>query len=322
MNLIHQLPVRHANCLTFFVNNLLESRQLRLFVELAERSNMHRAAKVLGLTPSALSHALKRLEEELGCSLFDRQGRGLALSANGRLFLPEAKAILEKIESARHRFHAQLDWRRGRLRIGSTSAGCSHILPAVIREYRDSFPQISIHIIEGSTDELIEGLRADEVDFALCVNQREQRGFEQIALANESLVFLVNPLHPWARHGRLQRDEISDQKFILSETDSDAFHVIDHYFRVERIQISPFIEVRSEALIKKLVELDMGVAILPEWIAREEIETGRLVAFQPGKRALERKWELLHILQRELNFAETLFTGLTRMVARHLIPSN
>ncbi|MCC5838892.1 MAG: LysR family transcriptional regulator [Opitutales bacterium] len=299
--------------------NELETRQLRLFVELAERGHMGHAAKALSLTPSALSHALKRLEADLGCTLFDRRGRGLHLTVAGRLFQTEAKSLLENIEHTAQRFRQRLDWRQGRLRIGSTSAGCNFLLPSVIREFRDSFPQVSLRLTEGTPEELITALNRGELDFAVCVQDRQTRDLEQTPLVEEKLVFLVHPLHPWATSGRVVRAEITAQRFILSETDSDAFRLIEAYFRSERIQIEPFIEVRGEMLIKKLVDLDLGVALLPEWIAREEIRDGRLRAFPPGRRALRRNWVLLRPRGRPEAFAETLFLGLLEMVARHLI---
>jgi len=298
---------------------LLDPHLLNLFVKLAEKGSMRQTAKALSLTPSALSHAMKRLERDLDCELFERHGRGLVLSSLGRQFLPEAKALLEQIRSTRHRFGSRMNWRSGRLRIGATGAGCNSILPEVIREYRDSFPDVSIRIAEGSVQTLVEGLRADELDFAVCACEHDYPGVKRMPLARENLVFLVNPMHPWAKAGRVVRAEIGTQKFILSETDSESFETISHYFRMDRIEVQPFIEVRSEGLIKQLVELDMGITVLPQWIAEEEIREGRLIAFPPGRRALQRDWFILHTRQHQLNFAETLFAGLTGMVARHRI---
>ncbi len=307
------------NAIQVGMSDLLESHLLHLFVELAEKGSMQKAAKVLSLTPSALSHAMKRLERDLDSRLFERQGRGVMLTPEGRQFLPEAKSLLEQIRSTRHRFGTRANWRSGRLRIGATGAGCNFVLPEVIREYRDSFPDVSIRIAEGSVQTLVEGLRSDELDFAVCACERDYAGVTRIPMGRENLVFLVNPMHPWAKAGRVKREEISGQKFILSETDSESYEVIDHYFRADRIQVEPFIEVRSEALIKKLVELDMGITVLPQWVAEDELREGRLVAFAPGRRALQRDWFILHTRRHQLNFAETLFAGLTGMVGRHRI---
>lgn len=297
----------------------LETRQIKLFVELYERGNMGHTAKAMHLTPSALSHALKRLESDLGCALFDRRGRGLSPTPAGKLFHAEAKALLENIEATAQRFRQRMDWRQGRLRIGSTGTGCNFLLPAVLREYRDSFPQISFKLTEGRPDELAAAVRTGELDFAICIQDSEIRELQQTPLVEEHLVFLVHPLHPWAIAGRVSRNEISSQQYILLETDSEAYRLIDAYFRTERIRIEPFIEVRGELLIKKLVDLDLGVAILPEWIARSEIENGHLCAFPLGRRLLCRKWKILRPANRQETFSETLFLGLVEKVAHHLI---
>jgi DNA-binding transcriptional LysR family regulator len=303
------------------MNDLLDSWQLKLFVDLADRCNMQRTAKALNLTPSALSHSMKRLEEDLGCKLFERKGRGLMLSANGKLFHNEAKLLVERIRNTRLRFSNQLDWRRGRLRIGSTSAGCNHILTGVLREFRDSFPEVSLRIIEASQDDLVEAVKMHELDFALCGTSRDYTDLQTLPLSTEEYVFLVNPMHPWARSGRIRREEIASQRFILPEVNSEDYGIIDHYFRTERIAITPFIEVRTEDLIKKLVGLDIGVGILPTWLVADDVKEGRLCAFPTGPRSLHRRWEILHARNHQLNLAETLFTGLAQMVARHLMES-
>lgn len=297
----------------------IDPRLLSMFVELAESGSMQLVAKSLNITPSAISHGIKRLEEVLGCSLFERQGRRLILNARGYLFLPEAKELLQHMQAVIQRFHNKADWRLGRLRIGSNSIGCEQILPTVIREYRDSFPEVTISIQEGGALELVEALQARQLDFALVQSSRDYKGLTQIPLAREDLVFLLNPLHAWAQTGRVNRSEIPQQKFILSPRQSESFRIIDEYFRIERIPIEPFIEIRSETVIKKLVELDLGISVLPRWIANVEIAAERLCEMPLGRRPLMRQWEILHLQGRELSFAETLFTGLTKTVTIHLI---
>ncbi|MCD8481698.1 MAG: LysR family transcriptional regulator [Verrucomicrobia bacterium] len=167
----------------------LDPRLLSMFVEMAESGNMQLVAKSLSITPSAISHGIKRLEESLGCKLFDRQGRKLLLNDRGYLFLPEAKALLQQMQSAIQRFHNQADWRQGRLRIGSNSIGCEQILPMVIREYRDSFPEVTISIQEGDAAQLVDALQARQLGLCAHTVQSRLQGFDSNTLAKSFWYF-------------------------------------------------------------------------------------------------------------------------------------
>ncbi|AHF89341.1 LysR family transcriptional regulator [Opitutaceae bacterium TAV5] len=304
------------------MNTLIETRHLNAFVAIVRRGGMHKAGKDLGLTPSALSHAIRMLEETLGAKLFERVGRTLALSPEGKRFLPEAEEMVRRLQAVREQMRTGRDWGSHRLVIGSTPTGCRFIVPNLIREFRESFPQMALSLVEREADDLVARLLEGTVDVGVAPLLRDYRELMQIELAEDELGFLIHPLHPWAKLGRVTRAQVAEARLILPEEHSAMFELIDSFFRQERIPTRAFIESDNEDVVKQLVGLGLGVGVLPGWIAMREIEAGTLVCLPLGRRSLRRRWMVFYRKGRRLSLPETLFTGVCRAVARDLIVDN
>lgn len=300
-------------------NQPLDSRQLRAFVTVAHTLNMRQAARELHLTPSAISHALKALESELGCALLERSSRRITITQAGAQFLPEVEAVLDQMESARLRLSEWTDWRQGQIRIGASATACQYILPAVLREFKECFPGYNIKIESGNARALSDLLDSRKIDFALSPIYRERPNQEATVIGEDELSFLIHPLHPWARRNKVDRDQIESQKFILTGSPSLTYDLIRDFFQRENIAIQPFIEINNEEVIKELVRLDIGIGIFPNWIAADEIENGLLRTLPLGERSLRRQWSIARSTQSELTFAENVFHGICRSVSQNLI---
>lgn len=301
------------------MNDLVDSRHLRVFVTVARAGNMRKAARQLHLTPSAVSHALKAFEGSLGCVLFERTTRSLLLSAEGSRFLPEAARLLEGLESLGGFVRRGRDWRRGRLRIGASPTACQYLVPAVIREFKESCPEVSIQIAQGAAAALAQEVADGRLDLGLSPRTPDHRGLECTTVANDELAFIMNPMHAWARAGKVNRATIPEQRFVLAESRSFTKRLIDDFMRREGIAIQPFIEIGNEEVIKELVRLDIGVGIFPIWIAREEIERGLLTALPMGRKPPAREWVVFHRANHEPSLATTLFAGVSRLVGGNRI---
>lgn len=296
----------------------IDSQQLRTYVTLARTLNMSRAAEELEMTPSGVSHCLKALEQDLGCRLFERSSRRFALSHAGREFLTEAERILDQMRSAREKVHAWTDWRQGQLRIGASGTACQYILPPTLREFRESFPGFTIKIEQCSSRQAANSLLDEQLDLALLTDPGQYSHLESSFIGEDDLQFFVNPLHPWAVKRQAQREDIPSRKLILPERGSNTYALIESYFREEGIPIQPFIEIASEQAIKEFVRLDLGVGILPRWLAAEDVERGLLVGLALGRRRLRRSWGVLYSKTRKLSLAENLFINISRKVFQDL----
>jgi DNA-binding transcriptional LysR family regulator len=297
----------------------LDSRQLHAFSALARRGSFTLAAKDLFLTQSAVSHAIKALEDDVGARLLDRIGRRVLLTQAGEQFLRHTEKILREMEAARAGLETLTKWGHGRLRVGASTTACQHILPTVLREFRQSYPKCVIRIEPGDNAQQLELLRGGQVDLAVVLEPPAQGGeFAFVPLFQDELRFIVAPLHPWARAGRVPREQIEGETLVLYNKTSQTFRLVGEYFREEKITLSNFIELGSMEAIKELVKIGIGAGILAEWIARAELESGSLVSLPLGPRKLCRSWGVAHLKGRRLALAEETFVGLCQSVTESL----
>ncbi len=293
----------------------LDSRQLRAFSILARTGSFTETARRLHLTQSAISHAIKALEEDVRCRLLDRIGKKVLLTLAGEHLLVHVEKILTEMESARERLSNLGKWGRGRLRIGASPTACHYILPKVLREFKESFPQCAIQIVPGDTADAIEALNKHQIDLALAMEPKRQDQFDFRSLFTDELQFVVSPQHPWAVTGHVDQSQVARQNYILYTKTSYMFEMIEDYFRREDIVLPTSIELGNIEAIKELVKIGLGVSILAPWVLQKEIAEHSLVALPLGRRKLKRQWGILHWRGRRLSLAEETFVGLCESVS-------
>lgn len=302
----------------------LDSRQLRAFVTLAKEGSFTRSATFLGLSQSAVSHSIKALEKDLNCRLLSRVGKKVALTQPGEHLLGHAEKILREMESARLSMDRLSKWGRGMIRIGASVTACQHLLPTVLEDFKDNFPQYMIRVEPGDTRHLIGLLRDRRIDIALTLEPLKYDEFEFIPMFQDELVFLCSPKHAWVAQGKVEPLDIPSQQFILYNKSSYTFRMIESYFARMDIDFDAIIELGSMEAIKELAKLNLGVTVLAPWIARQEIESGSLIPFPLGPKPLIRNWGILHHLSQRLSLAEETFISLCRAATlpyRSLDPS-
>src|SRR5580765_7162237 len=217
------------------MNVPLDSRQLRTFCVLARTGSFTQTARELHVTQSGVSHSIKALERDVGCRLLDRLGKKAILTQAGEQLLQHATKILQEMENARESLGHLGKWGRGRLRLGASTTACQHLIPPVLREFKESFPEHAITIEPGDTPELVAALLRHKVDLALSLEPDKEPQLEFHSLFTDELHFIVSALHPWVKTGRAERSDISRQNYILYNKQSVTFRIVEEYFRREQM---------------------------------------------------------------------------------------
>lgn len=300
------------------MDNAIDTRQLRAFVCLARSGSFTQAGRELHLTQSAISHAIKSLETDLGSQLFHRQGKSVHLTHAGRELLPHAETILQSMSHARAVLGTLDQTPRGKLRIGCTTAAAQFILPTVFREFKESFPLYEIKVVCGETPDTIERLHKNQVDITVSLRPQETSRLSCHAIFEDELEFLVSPLHPWAQKAPRLKDA-AHETFIVASRNSLNFTLIQEFFLKQGVRLGSFIELGSSEATKELAKLGIGVAIAASWIARAEIQAGQLMALPLPKAKLRRRWVVSVLQDRPLNLPERTFIGLCEEVGRRMI---
>lgn len=290
--------------------SVFDSRHLLAFSALARLGSFTEAARDLFLTQSAISHAIKALEEQAGCRLFERAGRRVTLTQAGEQFLRHVERILAEMKDARAGLEELSRWGHGRLRLGASTTACQYILPTVLREFKQSFTKCVISINPGDHAQQTDLLLNNRVDLALMLEPEGMKELTFVPLFTDEMKFLVSPVHAWAQAGRVSRASMESETLILYNQTSYTFRLVKDYFRTEGLPLENFLELGSMEAIKELVKIGLGAGVLAPWVARAELESGALVARPLGKRKLRRRWGVAHVRGRRLSLGEETFIGL------------
>ena len=277
------------------------------------------ASKALHLTQSAVSHAIKALEDDLGCKLVDRIGKRVQLTQAGEQFLRHTENILREMQSARAGIASVSKWGQDRLRIGASTTACQHLLPGVLREFRESFPKCVIKIETGDHMRQLELLRAGHVDLSFLLEPRADisADLKLFPLFEDELRLFVSPQHPWAQLKRVPRDELEKETLILYNKTSYTFRLVADYFKEQKFDLRNYIELGSMEAIKELAKLGLGAGVLAPWTVGAEMTNGALVSIPIGEKKLKRQWSVAHWKGRRLSVAEEIFVGLCETVAKN-----
>ncbi len=299
---------------------LLDSKQLRAYLALARIGSFTGAARELGLSQSAISHAMKSLELDVGCRLVEKAGKKVFLTQAGEQLLFHAEKIQREMTSARQGLASLGVWGQFKLRVAAPASICQHVLPTVIREFRESFPKCVLTVVELGSSALQEQLRSRRVDLAIGLQPLADSPVGFRALFEDELVFVTHPLHSWAQAGRVDRSSVARQNYLLHHRASSIATLAHDYFRVEGWSMPTVTEFNSLGAIKELLKAGLGVSILAPWIVRKELAEHSLVALSLGRRKLRRRWGVLYWQDRPLSSAEETFAGLCQSVTEQLLP--
>ncbi|WP_110926248.1 LysR family transcriptional regulator [Bacillus massiliglaciei] len=250
----------------------MELRQLRYFVEVAEREHVSEAAEYLHIAQSAISRQISRLEEELGVSLFERVGRNIQLTPIGKNFLTHAKTAIKAIDFAKEQIDEYLNPEYGSIKIGFPASLASHLLPTVISAFREEQPNIGFHLRQGSYAALREEVKNRNIALAFLgpvpVNDPDIEGH---ILFTEKVSALLPINHPLAERKTLLLRDLRNEDFvllpkgfILRKLALDA---------CEQAGFTPKIVSEGEDMdsIKGLVSAGIGVSLLPDSTFHESV---------------------------------------------------
>src|SRR4030095_11696167 len=196
------------------------------------------AAKKVFRASSAVSHSMKALETDVGCRLFDRMGKKVLLTQAGETLLHHAEKILEEMQGARAALEQLGKWGHGRLRLGASTTACQYVLPPVLRQFKESFPQTLISIEPGDTLKAIDLLHRSDIDLAIMMEPINEPQMEFHGLFVDELSFIVAAGHPWAKDGHVNRAEVPRQNYVLYNQGSYTFRAIQQYFREEEMVLN------------------------------------------------------------------------------------
>jgi DNA-binding transcriptional LysR family regulator len=252
----------------------------KVFCDLAETGSFSKAAILNAITQSAVSQQIRALENKFQVTLVERGRRNFALTTEGHAFLEASREILEVYNNLDHRLHELRDVVAGELRIASIYSIGLHELPAHLKAFRERYPEVELHVEYRRSQQVYTQVLGGDVDIGLVAFPTKRNGLQIEIFSEDRLVLICHPNHPLAAHKRIRIEELNGEKFIAFEPDLPTRKVIDRHFRDHGIQIEHAMEFDNIETVKRAVEIESGVSIVPATTVRQEVESGLLIALE------------------------------------------
>lgn len=253
--------------------------QLRVFLEVAEREHVTRAAEALNLTQSAVSAAIAALEMRHAVILFDRVGRRIELTEAGRLFVPEARAVLERARSAETMLADLAGSTGGHLRIHASQTVASYWLPARLMRYHERFSRVDLQLTVGNTQSAGEAVLEGAADLAVVEGGLDLPGLIVRGVAQDRLVLVVGNRHPWSDGRAILPDNLMETNWILREDGSGTRAAFEAHLRgldLDPTELSIVLELPSNEAAMAAVEAGQAATVLSIRAAQAPVAAGRL----------------------------------------------
>ena len=256
----------------------MEIRQLRAFVAIAESGTFTAGALRVHVTQAAISMQIRQLENEVGAKVFVRAPRHVILTEAGEQLLRRARHILREHDAALDEIAELAGAERGRLRIGSASAMVlTDELPAILKELRAQHPAAEIGVTSGTSEVLVDQILAGDIDIAFVSLPVDVRGIKTERLSEDQLVAIASPHHKLAKQHTISAYTLAGERLILGERGGNTRRLIDQFFAQAGVTLHVAMELSRQQAIRRMVEADMGVGIVPLQSVAEEVESGKLV---------------------------------------------
>ena len=257
----------------------MDARQIEIFVKVAELGSFSKAAEALFLTQPTVSEHIRGLEEELGVRLLDRLGRGAAPTKAGQLLLGYARRILELHREARQALDQFQGRMSGELVIAASTIPGEYVLPALIGRFKEKYPDITISLLIGDTQRVVEWVLEGRAELAVAGAQIDHRALEYRELMPDELVLVVSAAHPWHGKKTATLEEVRAEPLIVRERGSGSRHALEKALAEVGLDLSDFRvvgEMGSTQAIKQGVKAGVGISLISKRAVAEECQHGTL----------------------------------------------
>jgi len=247
----------------------LELRHLRTIKAIHEAGGLARAAEVMNITQSALSHQIKGLEEQTQVELFIRRSKPLRLSAAGMRLLALAERVLPEIEAIEQDFAGLNSGRAGRLHIAIECHACFEWLFPVLEEFRKAWPDVDVDIRAGLSFDALTALQKEQVDLVISSDPEDLTGVEFSPLFDYEPVFVAAAKNPLAEKPYIDAKDFRDQTLITYPVDRSKLDAFTELLGPAKVEPAAIRQVELTAVILLLVASNRGVSVLPDWVVRD-----------------------------------------------------
>ena len=258
----------------------MEFRNMKTFLKVSDLQSFTKAAEELGYSQSTVTVQIKQLEEELGVLLFERIGKNVKLTEQGRVFRSQAREIVHAVEQLRSTM-GETEQIRGSLRVGTVDSLCTKRMPYILQEFRKHCPLVETVVRTGSNETLYDMVQKNEVDLIYFLDRRQFRDdWVKVMEQEEPAHFVAASGHPLTNEGFVTLTELLAEPLLLTERGMSYRRSLEIAVAMEELELRPVLELANTDVLVNLVIHNAGVAYFPDFITEEHVEAGELAVIQ------------------------------------------
>jgi DNA-binding transcriptional LysR family regulator len=292
----------------------MDIHQLETFLAVVDEKGFSRAAKRLHRTQPAVSQVVRKLEEDLGETLFERTARDGTLTAAGEVLSDYARRMLALRAEATSAMAELKSLNRGRLSIAANEFTCLYLLP-VLDRFRRLCPQILVSVQRSLASKIPDDLLERSVELGILSFRPDADLFRSITVYTDQMAFVVNPGHPLAKEKSIAIEDLGAESFIAHNVPSPVRRQVVAAFEKHKTPLNMGVQLPSLEAVKRFVAMGNGVALVPGLSVGPELASGELVTVPVENLRFERQLRLVHRKQANLSHAAAAFLKVVRSLS-------
>jgi DNA-binding transcriptional LysR family regulator len=267
----------------------------KVFCDLVATASFSEAARLNGITQSAVSQQIRGLEERYGVVLIERGRKNFAVTPEGEVFLQAAREIVDGYSGIESKLRQMRDVVAGPLTVATVFSIGFHELPPYLETFRAQFPEVQLTVHYRRANQVYADVLESKADLGLVAYPQERKGIEIEPVWKDRLVLIAPPKHPFAKRKKMSLKEIDGQRFISFEPDLPTRKAIDDLMREAGVRVKEVVEFDNIETVKRGVEIENALSIVPGESVNAEVAAGTLCRIDLEGRHL---WRPLGVIRR------------------------
>ena len=256
----------------------MQIESLKVYCDLAETESFTKAAQINGVTQSAVSQQISSLERTFKSLLIERSKKRFRLTREGQMLYDFSKQIIQTYESLHSKLQELKDIISGTIRVATIYSIGLHDLPPYLKKFLKSYPTVNVHVEYRRANQVYEDVLSNVVDMGLVAYPTKDAKLEIIPLRKDVLVLICHPHHPFAKLKNIKLKALVGQKFVGFEPDIPTRKALDKILREYGVSVNNVMEFDNVETVKRAVEIDAGVSIVPQGTVTQEVHKQTLAA--------------------------------------------
>jgi LysR family transcriptional regulator, transcriptional activator of the cysJI operon len=258
----------------------MQIESLKVFCDLVETKSFTKAAQINEVTQSAVSQTISALERRFKSLLIERSKKNFRLTQEGEVCYDYSKQILQIHDALQSKLQEIEDVISGTIRLATVYTIGLHMLPPCVKRFLKRFPTVNVHVEYRRADQVLESVLGNVVDLGLVAYPTRDPRLEIVPVRKDKLALICHPQHPLAKRKSVKLSALKGMKFIHFEQDQPTRKAVDKLLKDQHVTVEEVMEMDNIETLKRAVEIDSGIAIVPEETVVQEVANQTLSLVQ------------------------------------------